>query len=293
MLDAWVVPAARQKPRVDKDGNLVLFHGATMFALYGACFGMGLFLVYIALFAVDPATTRSQLGWAIGVIGFFLGIGLLGLLECFTARVTISDDSIAIQSWWIRHPKVMLWQDIVEIDYSSSNTFAFVVKDRNRRRLSVSSYLYGIGYFAKAVKQYCKWEVYGTRQSYLDAMILTATANKETNNISNVIATGEVPRVKGSEHWKKGQEFLRIGLIIILANAAFILVTMYLARNGGIVYFTWGLVLFGLVYYTIGIVGIARSDKDVTQRAAWVLGAILVLAVIGMVVFFVYKYTIG
>jgi hypothetical protein len=154
----WLKRAVRHEPKLEGNGDRVLFHGFPMYLLAGSFFAVCVFLIFIES-TVDTTTEGNQPIYFIVVFITFLILGIYTLLEALKTKVTINNNGILVEAIWPWYPKYILWQDVSKVVYSGfQDTFILIAK--NGTKVHANGYLYGIHFLVKNLEQHFDPAIY-------------------------------------------------------------------------------------------------------------------------------------
>ncbi|MBI4333529.1 MAG: hypothetical protein HY673_19880 [Chloroflexi bacterium] len=114
----WLKRAAQSEPRVDPNGNSVLFHGSPIFVLSFFLIGFGIFVLILGFTVVPIGTPNNEAIYFIPILAVFFLSGIASLLEGIKGRVTITDEGILAQAPWPWYPRTVAWREISRVTYS-------------------------------------------------------------------------------------------------------------------------------------------------------------------------------
>jgi hypothetical protein len=97
---------------------------------------------FVALLFVVPFQKPQDPWIAGGLLTFFTLGGAVILLETHRFRVTVTDEGIECLSPW-RRRRFIAWGDVTRVT-SSSNAAFFVIRGRDRTRITLPAYLAGL-----------------------------------------------------------------------------------------------------------------------------------------------------
>ncbi|HEY4308536.1 MAG TPA: hypothetical protein VGN12_03700 [Pirellulales bacterium] len=117
--------AARQHPKQDAKGNMVLRYGWHLRA-FGFATGLLIPGILAILFVAAPVRTVSDYVLMSLILAFFGIGGGYYFIESMALRITVSPEGIESISPW-RKPRFIRWTDIQEIVYSKSNGLVIVI----------------------------------------------------------------------------------------------------------------------------------------------------------------------
>jgi len=171
--------ASLNKPRIDPEGNTVLYHGIPLFSLAFGFFAISAFIMIIPL--ITPHTQPFKLvGWLLFSI-FALAIlipGILIVLEGLKAQVIITEKGILARAPWPWYPKTVPWKSIERISYSPLSS-SIVVDYKKHNTLRISPFFYGIAAFCQNLEKHLGPEKYEEADKFIHNIY--KLSNRETN----------------------------------------------------------------------------------------------------------------
>ena len=270
----WLERAARASPRIDSNGDRVLFHGGPMLALGIAPIGLcvGLLLIYLAVPLTGPGNEPI---WWVVITVFFLSAGICVLVERFGSRVTVTNEGILAEAWWPGHPKSVLWKDIASVDFGTVSQ-DLVVRCQDGYQLRVSTYFYGISCLVENIQGRLSPESYQKAKSFLDRVNdLTQMAARESAEMR------DSPRAAAAHKWVKARTSLVRGLFGMTLAVGVALGGAYLGLDRGAVEVALGMFCFAAVDFISGGLRIWKSDRGLNRKLTWLGVSVLALVAVG------------
>lgn len=167
IINLWLKGAVRCEPKVDLQGNRVLFHGPPIFIFSSLCFVMGIFVLMLGFTVAPIGTPNNEAIYFVIIVVPFLLLGVAFLLEGLKGRVTVTDDGILAEAPWPSYPKTMLWRDVASVAYSVGWS-SFIIIGKNGSRLRICGYFYGIRYLVDSFERRLSSGRYHEAKGFID-----------------------------------------------------------------------------------------------------------------------------
>ena len=161
ILEAWFKSAARHEPRVDSNGEKVLYVGRKPIAIIVAfCLTFSAFTVWGVgvwggLFRTDPNGVAHTIEFSCLFI-------LPAVIYAFTLPwfITITPDGLTREfTWPFKLKNTIRWNDIIKVEYSTASGW-FILRRNKGASLRVPAYMNGIADFVASLESKLLPEVY-------------------------------------------------------------------------------------------------------------------------------------